>query len=922
MDEKFLIKIFLTFLLGIIVTTSWGQTTIFDVVGGGTLPIGWTSNNTGNKPIDKGSYYLVEAKGSLENIITKSYNLSAYAKATLSVDIKSFGAGAHNKLKIEVSIDGGTTYTQSYVTEETTRSYSKKTINIITVSANIIIKFSNNSTSGRGVRMKNIKLVANGVVGSTVSFDTDSSTKNETNATFTTNIPVSFTNYTTPVTINITVDGVSTAESTDYTLNTSSLTFNANETKNISLNINSDADTDNETVILKITVTSGTANLGRSQYTITIIDDEAPPKPSLIISEVADPKDKYKARFVEIYNNGTSTIDLTTEKIYFIKQTNGRALKRKILTGTIKPNTVFIIGKSSEINTNYGFNANINTSYANGNGDDGYFLYFGGNETTGTLLDAYGVIDEDGSGKPWEYKDKRAYRKSPKTVNPNTTWTASEWIVETANKNSVDMTPGALENEYRYDGDWKPRSYTNAKGTDDVLILSNVTLPNNITAKQVEIEAGKSFIANGTVTGNITYKVNLADTKWHLVSSPVLGEQYDNAWVTANSITINGLNRAISTYNNLTDTDGDWEYYQGGSTKTFSSGIGYSVHRNTSGELAFTGTYTSGDIFPTITQSSRSNGNDWNFLGNPYSSYLDIDKFITKNTANFSTPYQSIYVWDGTTYVSKTTGYLHPGQGFFVNADKSTAVTFTSAMQSHQTEIMFYKITNSNFIINLKMTDGSRNKTTEIIYQEGRTTGLDPRFDIGSFTGTNTNFSLFSHLVSNSTRINFMKQSLPNSNYKNIVVPLGVNAPPSTEITFTATITNLPDGLNVYLEDRTNNTFTKLNDNGHYTLTLNLESNGIGQFYLRTSSNRLSTNNYDLENISIYKPNNKTLRIIGVQSTNASIKLFTILGKQIMCKFFNFNGIKDIRLPSLSTGIYIVQLQTEKGKLNKKIVIE
>ena len=58
MDEKFLIKIFLTFLLGIIITTSWGQTTIFDVGGGGTLPTGWTSNNTGNKPIGKGSCYL------------------------------------------------------------------------------------------------------------------------------------------------------------------------------------------------------------------------------------------------------------------------------------------------------------------------------------------------------------------------------------------------------------------------------------------------------------------------------------------------------------------------------------------------------------------------------------------------------------------------------------------------------------------------------------------------------------------------------------------------------------------------------------------------------------------------------------------------------------------------------------------------
>ena len=31
---------------------------------------------------------------------------------------------------------------------------------------------------------------------------------------------------------------------------------------------------------------------------------------------------------------------------------------------------------------------------------------------------------------------------------------------------------------------------------------------------------------------------------------------------------------------------------------------------------------------------------------------------------------------------------------------------------------------------------------------------------------------------------------------------------------------------------------------------------------------------------------------------------------------------KDLTLPNLATGIYIIQLETETGKLNKKIILE
>jgi hypothetical protein len=64
------------------------------------------------------------------------------------------------------------------------------------------------------------------------------------------------------------------------------------------------------------------------------------------------------------------------------------------------------------------------------------------------------------------------------------------------------------------------------------------------------------------------------------------------------------------------------------------------------------------------------------------------------------------------------------------------------------------------------------------------------------------------------------------------------------------------------------------------------------------------------------------LRIVGLQQGKASVKLFNILGKLILNTAFEANGMKNISLPRLAKGIYIVQLETAEGALNKKIILE
>ena len=155
-----------------------------------------------------------------------------------------------------------------------------------------------------------------------------------------------------------------------------------------------------------------------------------------------------------------------------------------------------------------------------------------------------------------------------------------------------------------------------------------------------------------------------------------------------------------------------------------------------------------------------------------------------------------------------------------------------------------------------------------------------------------------------------------------MVIPIGVKAAAGKEITLTADALNLPEGIKVFLEDREENTFTRLDElNASYKITTTSAINGVGRFYLHTTQGVLNINDAALDNVSVFKVHN-SIRIVGLQQGKAAVKLFNVLGKQVLNTAFESNGTKDISLPSLAKGVYIVQLETVEGKLNKKIVLE
>ena len=265
---------------------------------------------------------------------------------------------------------------------------------------------------------------------------------------------------------------------------------------------------------------------------------------------------------------------------------------------------------------------------------------------------------------------------------------------------------------------------------------------------------------------------------------------------------------------------------------------------------------------------------------------------------------------------------IAPAQGFFVQANAAGG-TFNFAESNQAGSGGTFQRTDTRPEIYLTISDQTDAREAKIYYIEDMTTGFDVGYEGELFNGVPNPLAIYTHMVADSEGKNYQVQSLPPNNYENIIVPVGINAVSGSDITIDASANNFPEGINIYLEDKQDNTFTLLDTDANFSTTLENSLSGIGRFYLHTTSGVLSADDLALDNnISIYKSSIDNLRIVGVQNGTAKLQMFNILGKTVLKTSFEGNGVNDINLNNIPVGIYIVKLATENGTINRKIIIQ
>jgi hypothetical protein len=445
------------------------------------------------------------------------------------------------------------------------------------------------------------------------------------------------------------------------------------------------------------------------------------------------------------------------------------------------------------------------------------------------------------------------------------------------------------------------------------------------------------LLVKGASTGSITYnRGGLQANGWSILATPLKGQTVIGlAQATENEIRANTsvtpIRFAIGYYNDANSAGNKWQYFNANTNANILLDLatGYTMSRKTDGLISFTGTLQVDDIEKGVI------ANQWNVIGNSFTTYYPLNKnggtnFLRDNDFKLEIP--SVYNWDSTqekyvsvnNLISSNEQFIAPGQGFFIKSNRVTTLLFDANKRSIKPSSGAHNFSKSATVIpfvKFFAKKGTINVNTAVIFSQTATRGFDKTEDIPNFGGAS--FDLNSHLVEGSDGTNYTTQSLPRADINTISIPLHVKATANDELIFSAETTDFPADVKVYLEDRETNTFTRLDEeNSEYKITLTENSNGIGRFYAHTSTKSLATGTMILNDVTILKLNNNTLRIIGLQHEKGMLKIYNVLGKEVFKVNIEGKQTTDIQLTNLKPALYIIALTTGKGKITKKIIIE
>lgn len=485
----------------------------------------------------------------------------------------------------------------------------------------------------------------------------------------------------------------------------------------------------------------------------------------------------------------------------------------------------------------------------------------------------------------------------------------------------------------------QPSGALNVEG--NATFLSNKTGVLNLFSNN-QNEYG-TFICEGTYTGDkIKYNKYLTDSK-QLSGSPL--EDVAVSTMVSNLEDLGNGIVGIGFYNNSFSGSSGLEYYTAANANTLilEEGKGYAIDRNGAGLLTFEGLPNQNDVSVNITKGTK---NGWNLLSNPYTSYIsavDLNSISVNRGSSLlgvSNPaidsqFYAIYYYDttmnkgrgGFNAINLTNTYanLPPGKAFFI---KSNGTSGNFNMKLDATNHNLDEFINANRLVTLYMEndiDATQISSTKIIYASQD--NFTARYDAARFNlEEDEDFFIATKLViDNAPEVGLDYQIQGLSGSMNQIIPISLTAKAGTVFDFTMEKENFPSNIDVYIEDRENNTFHKLETSvDSFPVTLTNDLNGAGRFYLHTANQTpLSTNDYDIdETIYAYSVDNKII-INGLNGLENSITVFDVLGKKVAEVAKNIeNKIEIIVNSKLTKGVYFVNIKTNKKVISKKVLLK
>ena len=472
-------------------------------------------------------------------------------------------------------------------------------------------------------------------------------------------------------------------------------------------------------------------------------------------------------------------------------------------------------------------------------------------------------------------------------------------------------------------------------------LIVNGNIINNGT---INIQNSGSLLQTGATdanSGSGTYTIirnsgELANnTRYNYWASPLSDESLEDAFPNSNTVDFYSLTNNV--WNSaLGIMQPGWGY-------TSSGDVGASYP--TSFDRTFSGTNLNNG---TINVTGLSGA--YVLLGNPYPSGLHLNSFVMENT-NVG----ALYFWDhnlqqntsgnyatwtyGSGGVASSTGTTIPDgniascQGFMVEMLSGTSVVFENNHRTIDNDQFFSSsATRNRFWLSCTNNQGDDSQLL-LAFDDEATDGHDRLYDGKKLSG-NSSISFYSKLNGE----NYVIQGLSKPGIFNKIIPLEIEAEATGNYTIALdVIDNWPEEYSLQLIDKKEHRAVNLLETSTYDFVL-ADSGVIAQrFYIKVSNTQMvddSTNEntqepnsiFDdfnkIENVNIYTAQNK----IWIDATNTNIEiesaeLVAMTGQMIQKVRFTDGQFHSLSTEKCANGIYLITVNTNKGRIAKKVLV-
>ncbi len=415
-------------------------------------------------------------------------------------------------------------------------------------------------------------------------------------------------------------------------------------------------------------------------------------------------------------------------------------------------------------------------------------------------------------------------------------------------------------------------------------------------------------------------------------------------------------------HDDIDDDGNDWQLQNG--SHVLQPGVGYATTHSSSGFVSgnsypynFSGAFNTGTITTPIYYNGDNGDNDWNLIGNPYPSAIDVDAFFAENAAVIG---GVVYLWSHGSPASASNGgnqannfssedyaiinagsgevaggtniiperFIPSGQGFFVQGLANGDVTFTNAMRMADATSngQFFRQSNvdaNKVWLNLHTDNGAFNQLL-VAYLDGATDGDDGAYyDAKRNLSTDVATIIYTHITGENQKYAIQGKAASSLSLTE-VIPVGFYTSIDEATIYSFSIPKKQgDFFNthpIYLKDNLLGTTHDLSSSA-YTFTSGTgEFNG--RFELRFTNETLGLETPVLDNqLTVVELQNGHLqfKMTGSQPIKA-IHLYDVLGRLVAQKQTHTSH-EVLEASGLSQASYIAKITLENGQtLTKKIL--